>query len=273
MYIQLTIETSELQEVLIALLADVGFEGFEQEERLLKAYIPEGQFDPLATESLLGPFGFASAIGRIGPRNWNEEWEKSFQPVVVGEFCAIRAQFHDPVPGVRHELIITPKMSFGTGHHATTWLMLEAMERVHLRGQRVLDFGTGTGVLAILAEKLGAAEVVAIDHDEWSIANARENIVANGCSRIRVLMEDKVGTVPGGFDLILANINKQVILNQMVSLRQQLNPGGVILLSGLMQDDFEEIDNQAKKNNFSITLRMTKSAWMCLKVEFEEISG
>jgi ribosomal protein L11 methyltransferase len=273
MHIQVTIETSELQEVLIALLADLGFEGFEQEEKLLRAYIPEGRFDLVTTESLLKQYGVTGIIRRIGARNWNEEWEKSFQPVVVGEFCAIRAQFHDPVPGVRHELIITPKMSFGTGHHATTRLMLEAMERLDLRGRRVLDFGTGTGVLAIMAEKLGAAEVVAIDHDEWSIANANENTAANGCSRIRVVMGDKVGNFPGGFDLILANINKHVIIDQLVALRQQLAPGGVILLSGLLEDDFEEIDNQAQKNNLSITLKMTKSTWICLKVEFEEISG
>jgi ribosomal protein L11 methyltransferase len=273
MHIQVTIATSEWQEVLIALLADAGYEGFEQETGRLKAFIPDTKFDKALLDHLLLPYDVKAEEERIEERNWNEEWEKSFQPVVVGEFCAIRAQFHDPVPGVRHELIITPKMSFGTGHHATTRLMLEAMERLDLHGRRVLDFGTGTGVLAILAEKLGAGEVTAIDNDEWSIANAGENVAANGCNRIQVILKDEAAGIPGIFDLILANINKHVILNQLVLLGQQLGPGGVILLSGLLEDDFEEVDNEAQKNNLSITLRMTHNGWICLKVESEEISG
>jgi ribosomal protein L11 methyltransferase len=274
-YIQVTMtcEDAAMQEVLIALLADAGYDGFEQQDQLLRALIPAGHFDPGKTATLLQPFGVLFTVERIEEKNWNEEWEKSYQPVVVGDFCAIRAQWHAPMPGVRHELVITPKMSFGTGHHATTRLMVEAMGQMDLRGGHVLDFGTGTGVLAILAEKLGAGQVTAIDHDEWSIANATENVSVNGCGRIRVLMADDVTDVQGPFHLILANINKQVILNQLGLFRQQLAPGGVILLSGLLEDDFEDIENQAKKNHLSITLRMTKSTWICLKVGSEEISG
>jgi ribosomal protein L11 methyltransferase len=169
MHIQVSIKTEEWQEVLIALLTEIGYEGFEQEEALLKAFINKDAFDRAALEALLGEYGVEYEEQEIGERNWNAEWEANFQPVVVDGFCAVRAHFHPPMPEVEHELVITPKMSFGTGHHATTYMMLQAMRGIDLRGKRVLDFGTGTGVLAILAERLGAAEVVAIDNDDWSI--------------------------------------------------------------------------------------------------------
>jgi len=143
--------------------------------------------------------------------------------------------------------------------------MIQAMQQLNFRGKKVFDFGTGTGVLAILAEKLGAASVMATDNDDWSIENSRENVAANGCSRIDVL---KMETVPeGAFDIILANINKHVILAQLPALEQQLNTGGVILLSGLLDNDFEDVENEAVKNNISISVRMTKGSWICLKTE------
>jgi ribosomal protein L11 methyltransferase len=185
----------------------------------------------------------------------------------VEAFCAIRAHFHEPIAGVDHELVITPKMSFGTGHHATTYMMLQSMQGMELRGKRVLDFGTGTGVLAILAERLGAAEVVAIDNDDWSIDNAQENVGANGCSRITVLKIDRVAELEGAFDLILANINKHVIVDQLGDLVQQLAPRGVIILSGLLQDDSEDVENEAIKNSLSVSNWMTKGSWICLKTE------
>lgn len=267
-HIQITIaaDNTEEQEMYIALMAAIGYEGFEQEERLLRAYIPEEQFDKSMLESLLTPFGVGFETERIGEKNWNEEWEKNFQPVVVDGFCAIRAHFHAPVQGVEHELVITPKMSFGTGHHATTFMMIQAMQGVDFRGKRVLDFGTGTGVLAILAERLGAGEVLAIDNDPWSIENAKENVEGNGCHRIRVEKMDKVPQEKP-FDIILANINKHVILSQLPVLGQQLGEGGVIFLSGLLDSDLEDIENEAVKNNISISVRMTKGNWICLKTE------
>ncbi|HEX3934761.1 MAG TPA: 50S ribosomal protein L11 methyltransferase, partial [Puia sp.] len=145
------------------------------------------------------------------------------------------------------------------------YMMLHAMRGIDLRGKRVLDFGTGTGVLAILAERLGAGVVVAIDNDDWSIENALENVEANGCSRIGVLKRDRVADVEGPFDVILANINKHVILNEIQTLAQQLTEDGVILLSGLLKDDAEEIENEAVKNNLSVSGLMTKGSWICLK--------
>ncbi|GGA82363.1 ribosomal protein L11 methyltransferase [Puia dinghuensis] len=264
--IEISIATAEWQEVLIALLGELGYEGFEQQEEWLRAYVTEEHFDRPALEAVLNSFGLTYEEQRLEERNWNEEWEKNFQPVVVDSFCAIRAHFHAPIAAVEHELVITPKMSFGTGHHATTFMMIKAMRDLDLRGKRVLDFGTGTGVLAILAERLGAVEVVAIDNDDWSIANAQENIEMNGCKAVKVLKLDQVGDVPGGpFDVILANINKHVILTQLPALGQQLGEGGVILMSGLLEDDFKDVENEALGNNLLIFLWMTKGAWICVK--------
>ena len=250
---------------MIALLGEMGYEGFEQEEDLLHAFIPETAFDEAALKELLEAHGLSYTLQRIAERNWNAEWEANFQPVVVDDFCAIRAHFHPQVPGVEHELVITPKMSFGTGHHATTYMMLQTMRSLDVRGKRLLDFGTGTGVLAILAERLGAGSVVAIDNDDWSIGNALENVAGNGCTRIQVLKKEKVADLQGVFDVILANINKHVIISQLAALTQHLAEDGVIVLSGLLQDDTEEIENEAAKNNLSVSGRMTKGSWICLK--------
>lgn len=253
--------------MLIALLGDMGYEGFEQEDEVLRAYVPEDRYDGDALVELLRPFGLTYEQQRLAERNWNEEWEKNFAPVVVDDFCAIRAHFHQPIRGVEHELVITPKMSFGTGHHATTFMMIRAMRHLDLRGKRVLDFGTGTGVLAILAERLGAGSVLAIDNDDWSIANAEENIETNKCSLLKVNKIDSLSGVEGPFDVLLANINKHVILAEMGMMGQHLAAGGVILLSGLLEDDFKDVENEAIKLKYSISVRMTKGAWICLKLE------
>ncbi|HEY4108586.1 50S ribosomal protein L11 methyltransferase [Puia sp.] len=267
MVVEISIETLEWQEVLIALLAELGYDGFEQEDALLRAYVPEQGFDREALERLLGQFDLRYAEQRLAERNWNEEWEKNFQPVVVDDFCAIRAHFHAPVTGVEQELVITPKMSFGTGHHATTFMMIRAMRELDLRGKRVLDFGTGTGVLAILAERLGAAEVVAIDNDDWSIANAQENIEMNDCNRLKICKKDSLIELSETFDVILANINKHVILTEMRAMEQHLEKGGVILLSGLLEDDYKDIENEAFETKLPISVRMTRGNWICLRME------
>jgi ribosomal protein L11 methyltransferase len=267
-FLQITIPTADLsqQEILVALLPEMGYEGFEQQEDALQAFLPEERFDGEKLDTLLRQHRLSYTSTLLPERNWNEEWEKNFLPVQVGDFCAVRAHFHVPIPGVRHELIITPKMSFGTGHHATTYMMLQAMQQLDFRGQTVLDFGTGTGVLAILAERLGAASVLAIDNDDWSIENANENITENHCIIIRVLKTDKIPSTDR-FNVILANINKHVLLREMPSIGQQLRVGGVILMSGLLPEDFEDIDNQAAISDLSISERITKGSWICLKIE------
>jgi ribosomal protein L11 methyltransferase len=267
-HLQITIEVTEpsLQEILIALLTELGYEGFEQQPDALQAFLPEVAFDPAELTALLKPMDLVYTTKLLAERNWNEEWEKNFSPVQVGDFCAIRAHFHAPIPGVTHELVITPKMSFGTGHHATTFMMLRAMEEVDFSDKTVLDFGTGTGVLAILADRLGASQVLAIDNDDWSIENAKENIRENSCIKINL----RKATAPPAnqqFDVILANINKHILMREMALIAQQLKQGGVILMSGLLVEDFEDIDNQAKKNNLSVSARTAKGSWSCLKME------
>jgi ribosomal protein L11 methyltransferase len=267
-YLQITIPVSDpsAQEILIALLPDLGYEGFEQQESALQAFLPAELFNAAALEALLQPYKLSYSSATLEERNWNEEWEKSFEPVQVDHFCAVRAIFHPPIPGVTHELIVTPKMSFGTGHHATTFMMLQSMQHIDFQHKHVVDFGTGTGVLAILAEKLGAASILAIDNDDWSIENARENISENTCFSISAEKMDKIPT-DRSFDIILANINKHVLLGEMRSIGQQLTIGGVILMSGLLENDFEEIENEAQINNLSISERMTKGSWICLKAQ------
>ena len=182
--IVIAINSTEESELLIADLSEINFYAFEQDENTLFAYIKEADFDEGKLTEILGEKNYEKAI--IKDENWNQRWESDFHPVMVNNFAVIRADFHEPVPDVKYELIITPKMSFGTGHHATTFLMVAMMEKIDFKDKTVLDFGTGTGVLAILAEKLGASKVLAIDCDEWSINNTLENIEANNCKKISV---------------------------------------------------------------------------------------
>ncbi|MDR3713933.1 MAG: 50S ribosomal protein L11 methyltransferase [Puia sp.] len=266
--IQITIVSSdpETTGILIAELSEAGFEGFEEQEDRLLAYIPAEKWQPDVLQVLLAPYSLDYKEEVVAEKNWNEEWERNFQPVEVGSFCAVRASFHSPLPGVRHEIVITPKMSFGTGHHATTYMMIEAMQAIDFDKKTVLDFGTGTGILAILAGKLGAREIMAIDNDDWSISNALENVSENGARAVRVEKMDTLGRL-GGFEIILANINKNVIINELDSMMQHLSGDGVILLSGLLQDDFEDIRKLASASRFLVKERLTRAGWICLRLE------
>jgi ribosomal protein L11 methyltransferase len=228
------------RDLLLAELTLLGFEGFEEDGEVLKAYIQSDDLDQQALDALAESHRFTYSSNTIEARNWNAEWESSFSPVTVEDFVSIRAQFHQPVGGVQYEIVITPKMSFGTGHHATTWLMMRAMKDIDLAGKHVLDLGTGTGVLAILAEKLGASEVIAIDNDEWSVHNALENALNNHCERIQVELKDRVPE-GSGFDVILANINKHILLNFCGEICEKLRPGGQLLLSGILPEDKPDI--------------------------------
>ena len=180
-YTQVAIETTDAgqHEILVALLADIGFEGFEETDDMVKAFIREEELNTTALNEIVGNLQLQYTLLSIEQQNWNAQWESSFEPVIVEDFAAVRAAFHKPVSGVKYEIIITPKMSFGTGHHATTYLMMQQMSYIDFAGKKVFDFGTGTGVLAILAEKLGATKIDAIDIDEWSVENTNENILAN----------------------------------------------------------------------------------------------
>jgi ribosomal protein L11 methyltransferase len=274
-YIQITIETKNADEsdMLVARLSHAGFEGFEEEPKKLHAFIPESLYDVSKVEKIIAeikgladPYHTLFKTDYIEPRNWNAEWEKDFEPVIVGDFCAVRAHFHKAIPGVQHDLIITPKMSFGTGHHATTYMMIATMKNMVFENRSVLDFGTGTGILAILACKLGASSVLAIDSDVWSIENAGENVALNGCSRIKVEERDSLNGT-GRFDIILANINLRVILENMDFIRQHLNQSGVFIGSGVLETDEEKISTRAASAGFTMMKGMIKDNWMSFSLK------
>lgn len=256
--------TSEQKDILIAQLASVGFEGFEETDEALKAFIPSKNFHEDVLNEIAGEKTiFNKSV--IKETNWNKVWESNFNPVCVDDFVAVRAEFHQTIKGVQHEIIITPKMSFGTGHHATTFMMIQQMGEIDFTGKIVLDFGTGTGVLAILAEKLGAKKIIAIDHDEWSIENANENISNNHCSRIELKKAD-TASVDNSFDVILANINKNVILDNFSLLVKHLAPGGVMLLSGLLIDDEDVIFRKSGEYSLHIIQTTVRDNWLCLSI-------
>ncbi|MFZ1306247.1 MAG: 50S ribosomal protein L11 methyltransferase [Ferruginibacter sp.] len=230
-------DTEEVQnEQLIALLADIGYTGFEEQGKVLTAFIDEESFNDEKLNSVLSIIPAVYSKSTIEDENWNAQWERSFEPIVVHDFVAIRAAFHQPIKDVKHEIIITPKMSFGTGHHATTYMMIKQMEGMDLEGKTVVDFGTGTGVLAILAEKMGALAIDAIDYDEWSIENANENAATNNCTRINLIQADKISTA-ATYQIILANINLHVILDNLASIKAVSKKGTFILLSGFIKSD------------------------------------
>ena len=279
-YIQISIDTrdSEESDIFVARLSQAGFEGFEEEPGKLHAFIPESFYDPQLAENIIrtvkgvaDPYHAFFKIQWIEPRNWNEAWEKEFEPVRIEDFCAIRAEFHPPTSGVLYDLIITPKMSFGTGHHATTYMMVAAMQKFDFRNKSVLDFGTGTGLLAILACKMGAASELALDCDDWSIENAMENTRLNGCSDIEIeKAETLVGK--GRFDFILANLNLRVILENMKNFQQHLTQTGVLIGSGVLESDEEKIRISAASNGFTMKRLMTRESWICFLLKTQATS-
>jgi ribosomal protein L11 methyltransferase len=266
-YIQIEFQNISQQQsdILIAQLNEIGFEGFEEAENNLKAFILETAYN----ENLLRPVSsslqldFSQTI--IEETNWNQVWESNFEPVIVDDFVAVRADFHEPIKEAAFEIVITPKMSFGTGHHATTYMMMQEMREIEFTGKTVLDFGTGTGVLAILAEKLGAESVLAIDNDSWSISNAEENIQRNDCTEINLRLADTAAT-NGNFDIILANINKNVILDNFQELAKQLLPGGILLLSGLLTEDKPEILARGTELNLEIFKTGERHNWLFIRL-------
>jgi len=266
-YIQIEFNhiSHEQSDLLIALLNEIGFEGFEEGNNYLKAFIPKLDFNESVLDELIRPFAIRFSQTIIEETNWNKVWESNFEPVFIDDFVAIRADFHEPVRSVQHEIIITPKMSFGTGHHATTYMMVQQMRELDFRAKSVFDFGTGTGVLAILAEKLGAKNVIAVDNDEWSIANANENIKRINCTAIKLLLTDNA-EINGEFDIILANINKNVILDNMEFIRKQRSPGGIILLSGLLTGDEQEILDKCNKIGLKFDVKAERYNWLFVKV-------
>ena len=250
------------QHILIARLSEIGFEGFEQMEESLFAYIHKEKFNDGELQDAAGSLSYQTEA--IAPQNWNEVWESNFEPVFIDDFCTIRADFHLLKVATPYEIIITPKMSFGTGHHATTQLMVGLMKDMDIKGKQVLDFGTGTGVLAILAEKMGAYYVLGIDNDEWSIENATENLKRNNCTKTTVLQVTDEHLPPLTHDIILANINRNILLQYMAELYRDTKVGGTVLLSGLLIEDKDIIMQAAVNERFVFNEYRELNKWIAM---------
>lgn len=265
-YIQIEFQniSQEQSDQLIAQLNEIGFEGFEEQENGLKAFIPLTDYDEVSLNDFTRSLQLNFSKTVIEETNWNQVWESNFDPVIVDDFVAIRADFHAPVSNVQLEIIITPKMSFGTGHHATTYMMMQQMREIDFAGKKVFDFGTGTGVLAILAEKSGAKKILAVDNDDWSIDNANENIKRNDCVAIDLKLSN-TAAMNDSFDIILANINKNVILDNLEVLAKQLLPDGLLLLSGLLVEDEQDILSASKKYGLKFRNKTERHNWLFIK--------
>ena len=260
-------------EILVATLSDVGFESFMEEENELLAYIPTQIEDVSLIHTLLSSFSDKKELEltyvrtNIEHQNWNALWEADFEPVYVDDRLSIVAPFHG-VEARRNRVIeIDPKMSFGTGHHQTTFLMCQQILSLELGDKLVLDMGTGTGVLAILAEQLGAREIIAIDIESWSVENTKWNAERNGCTKI-VAIEGGASLIPLlNFDFIFANINKNILKEQLPIYSQVLTEGGTLLLSGFFNSDVAELVAVAEQLNlFSVSVH-EKEAWALIKLQ------
>ena len=251
---------------LISILTENAFEGFEETSEALKAFVPSAEITSLKVTEILfdndfSHIEFTSAI--IEEKNWNEEWEKNFEPVIIAEQVAIRAPFHLPIANM-HELIIEPKMSFGTGHHATTASMIQLMLTANFENKSVLDFGSGTGILAILAEKLKATKIIAIDNEEWAYHNCIENIERNNCVTIRAVKGDDTYIFHEKFEIILANINRNVILKNMRNWKSLLQEKGLLIVSGILDSDEQDIINEAQKNELAVKEVVRTNGWLAI---------
>lgn len=268
-YFKLGFSTSDqdTKDVLIAILSEAGYEGFEETEEALFAYISEEQFEQQQLDGIAGQIGIKYSKETIAQQNWNQTWEQNFQPVIVDGFCTVRADFHKLERNTPYEVIITPKMSFGTGHHATTQLMITEMQHLNLKDKSVFDFGTGTGILAILAEMLGAKEVLAIDNDEWSYDNVIENIERNHSSKIIARKASIENIAEHQFEVILANINRHILLNYIKMMYDKMTLGGKILMSGILIEDIEIVKESALKAGLKFMHQNELNNWILLVFE------
>ena len=267
--IQVSIEVADeaVKDMMIAELADLGFDGFEETETSLLSYIPAQDFDTAKEADLLvalGHYGVTYTSSAIEKQNWNALWESNFEPVQVDDFVGVRAGFHAPFGvEVEHDIVITPKMSFGTGHHGTTYCVMQLMRDIDFASKSVFDFGTGTGILAILAHKLGAGQVLAVDNDDWCIENASENIIVNNTQSIEIQKVNDA-KLNKKFNIIIANINKNIILDNLAFLAEATVPGSVVLLSGLLQEDEAEIEAACAALGWKHQETRTKNNWIAL---------
>jgi len=267
---QVVISASPEQvDILLAELGQIHFDIFEESDTGLIAYCQSDLFDlSLFTEvikkyEVLGPISFQ--VNTIEKQNWNAVWESNYDPIRISNQLFIRANFHESEPGYAMEIVINPKMSFGTGHHETTFLMTQALFEIELQAKLVLDAGTGTGILAIVASKLGATDVKGFDIDPWSIENAIENATLNQCEEIIFVEGTIVNESLKKYDVLLANINRNILLAEMQEYSDRILSGGILLLSGFYTEDVPMIVTSALENGLVFMSQLEKNRWTCLK--------
>ena len=261
-----TAPSSDIQhDMLTTMLAELGFDSFMDEDHVLKAYCSSDFRDDVAVDNLLLDPAFCDIrllkVEEMPDKDWNELWEASYQPVVVNERCRVRAPFHEPDPSFEFDLVIEPKMSFGTANHETTAQIIQLMLETDFQGKDVLDMGSGTAVLAILAKKLGAGHTVAIDNDEWAYRNAFTNVALNGVADMEIVLGD-ASSIRGQFDVVLANINRNILLRDMHEYVAAMRPQARIFFSGFYTEDLESIKAEAERLGLHYKRHLARNNWV-----------
>jgi ribosomal protein L11 methyltransferase len=267
--IGMEIALEERQEIIISELSEMPFESFQIENQFVLTYI-QAEKDMQDMEPFIRTLAGVLQIEKrfIKGENWNQLWEESFEPITIGDTIIVKAPFHSVDKKFIHEIIIEPKMSFGTGHHSTTRLMMESMQHLHFENRSVLDMGCGTGILAILAAKLGSRNIMAVDHDPQCIKNTLENISLNNCQHIGVCLNEEI-SANFKTDIILANIQKNVLIDQMPLYFLWLNKGGQLLVSGIYEEAVKHVVEAAKQNGLGCKDQKTNNEW-CM-IHFEKL--
>ncbi|MBD1384484.1 50S ribosomal protein L11 methyltransferase [Mucilaginibacter rigui] len=266
-----TITTEDYQQdLLIGALGEIGFDTFEEVDLGFKAYIPVDDFkQELLDETLIAyreMFSFSYDVTLIPQKNWNEVWESNFEPIQISDQVFVRATFHAPKPEFPYEIVIDPKMAFGTGHHQTTAMVMGLMLENDFAGKKILDMGCGTGILAILAAKLGATDITAIDYDVVCYESTIENSTLNNIDNIKALCGSKEVIPDEQYDIILANINRNILLDQMARYAEVLKPGGEIYFSGFYESpDLDIITEEAAKHNLKYITHKKDKEWVAAK--------
>jgi ribosomal protein L11 methyltransferase len=262
------LEDISQSDILVAYLAEQGFESFVEQPDGVEAFINEQlntELLPETIEQLKSIVPFSFSFEQMKDINWNEEWEKNYEMVVVDGLCSVRAPFHQKLNGIQYDLVIEPKMSFGTAHHETTHQMIQYLLETDVNQKSVLDMGCGTCVLAILAVKKGAEPIVAIDNDEWAYNNSLENIQLNNTADIQVILGDSSTPDIGIFDVIIANINRNVLLNDISYYSDHIKPAGTMLLSGFYLNDLPMIKEKAGEYGFKLEDHKEKNNWVAAR--------
>ena len=264
--IKLSCSETQLQS-LIALYSQFENASFEETNFGCFIYLPKNDWEEKGTalyNQIKALIDHEITIEKLVDKNWNEIWEQSFEPVVIDNFCQLRADFHPPNPTVKFDLLINPKLAFGTGHHETTFMMISEMSKHDFQNKSIFDFGCGTAVLAILAELMGADKLLAIDYDQHAVENSKENIGLNNCNKVEVKQASIEDLEVKTYDFIFANINRQVLLKSMILFKDFLKPDGLLFMSGILQQDFDLIKSAADKNNLNLQSQNQKGDWLCL---------